>query len=577
MPPHRAVGKGVASSNITPLGSLGPPRPFVARKPGARAVTGRGGNAGGIASPVVTPSGAPSQPAPRPVIQHVPPHRALWRGLGSSNITRQGAPACPRPFVCRPPLPARGKSGNRGALAGGYGGVTTPQGALSSPAPRPRIQHLPPHRAVWRGLVSAIVTPSGVLAPPRKVQTFPPKVTRARIGSGTVSGGVASTGITPPFVTFTTTYQRPAPYIKRPAPARATIGRGGAAGGIASSNVTPPLGAPSNPPARPVLQHLPAHRAVWRGGAVPAPLVTTSQPRPFIFRPPLPARARLGNNLTAGDGLNSTSITRQGIPAGPRPFIFRSPAPARARLGPHGTASGGAAGVTTPQGIAGPPKPFVWRSPLPARGKTGPHGTTGSGYANPAGTPLGSLGPPHPFVARKGPQRALIGHGTVAGGVPSANVTPQGTAGPATAVRCPLTGPGPGPWPVTWPHGHAARSRYHRRAAPRTANQAPCTSPRGYRPARDNSIRPCGHPDPARHRGPTTAVYLPPAAARQAARPVAWPHGHAPADGCHRRPAARPANQAPGPSPGTGRPPRPASGGHRVHERHPARGAATAP
>ena len=247
-------GDGYASRISTPPVVLSQPRPFIARNPvRARAVCGpRPAPSGGVASPVSTPQGYPSNPAPRPVIQHLPPHRAkvgpgTYLAVGRPGVQTplgfQSQPA-PRPVIVHVPA-ARARLGLHGQAAGGVpSAVSTPLGSPSQPAPRPQIQHVPPHRAVWRGLAaqnyppaaaayrakpfifrsplpararlgnslaagdgypSSVITPLGSLPAPRKVPIFPPKVTRARTGpAGAPGAGVASSIVTPPFVTFTT-------------------------------------------------------------------------------------------------------------------------------------------------------------------------------------------------------------------------------------------------------------------------------------------------------------------------------------------------------------------------------------
>ena len=165
----------------------------------------------------------------------------------------------------RAPLPARGTAGNRGALAAGSRPRHHPARLPVQPRPTPANPAPPAAPFVWRGLASAIVTPSGILAPPRKVQMFPPKVTRARIGAGTVAGGVASPLASPRRSSRSPPPTSGPPRTSNARPQRAPPSAVAARHRHRSPNVTPPLGAPSNPPARPVLQHLPAHRAVWRG------------------------------------------------------------------------------------------------------------------------------------------------------------------------------------------------------------------------------------------------------------------------------------------------------------------------
>ena len=136
------------------------PRPFVARSASpARARVGNAASSGdGIASPVTTPQGSLSQPPPRPVIQHLPPHRAkvgpgTYLAVGRAGVqTPLGfkSQPPPRPVIAHIPIPSsRARLGLHGQAAGGVASaVSTPLGSPSQPAPRPVIQHLPRRRAV---------------------------------------------------------------------------------------------------------------------------------------------------------------------------------------------------------------------------------------------------------------------------------------------------------------------------------------------------------------------------------------------------------------------------------------------
>ena len=159
-PLARAAGAGRTGVQ-TSQGTAGPPRPFVFRSPApARARVGPQANtcSSGVPSQSVTPQGSPSSPAPRPVIQHLPPHRAkvgpgTYLATGRPGVRTplgfQSQPA-PRPVIVHVP-PARARLGLRGQAAGGVpSAVSTPLGSPSQPAPRPVIQHLPPRRA-WVG------------------------------------------------------------------------------------------------------------------------------------------------------------------------------------------------------------------------------------------------------------------------------------------------------------------------------------------------------------------------------------------------------------------------------------------
>ena len=335
-----SCGGGVqAPSPAVPVVTAFQPRPFVARRTTApaRAVAGpRPQPSGGIASPVVTPQGAPSSPPPRPVIVHLPPHRAkvgpgTYLATGRAGVqTPLGFQAQPaqRPVIVHVP-PARARVGLRGQAAGGVlSAVVTPLGSPSQPAPRPVIQHVPPHRVVWRGL-AALNFPSAVAL------------------------------------------YRPRPFVWRsPAPARARLGNNVQAGDGAYGTVTP-QGSPSSPAPRPVIQHVPGRRA-WVGGdtgpygGVTGRAATSpgaARPlRPFVFRSPAPARARLGNNLQTGAGAAGV-ITPQGSPSSPppRPVIVHVP--------PHRVVwRGGASRAVTPLGSAWPAAPVCVPVPGPGAG-----------------------------------------------------------------------------------------------------------------------------------------------------------------------------------------------------------------
>src|ERR1022692_2021151 len=133
------------------------------------------------------------------------------RGGEHPQPPRRSAP--PDPFVARKPS-VRAVVGQRSRPAGGVASaISTPLGSLAPPHPLV-IQHLPPRRGIGRGLASAALTPLGVVAPPRKVPLFPPRNARARVGHGTVAGGVLAGANLPPGFAA---YQRIAPVIKRPA------------------------------------------------------------------------------------------------------------------------------------------------------------------------------------------------------------------------------------------------------------------------------------------------------------------------------------------------------------------------
>ena len=440
----------------------------------ARARLGNNVLAGdGVASQAVTPQGSPSSPAPRPVIQHLPPRRVVWRGLATQNFPVPVTPYRGRPFVFRPPLPARARAGsNLAAAAGIASSSVTPQGSLG-----------PPHPFVWRspapargrlgnnlgcgdGLASSTVTPQGSIGPPHPfVARKGPQ--RASVGPRSrPHGGITSAAVTPQGAP-----SRPKPFIFRsPAPARARLGNNLQPGDGYASRISTPQGALSSPAPRPVLQHVPPHRAVWRGLAAANVIRQgiAGPPRPFIFRPPLRARARLGSSLQSGDGIASSTVTPSGFPQPTVPIVeFRPaasrvlwqgravsraaavttavqqpPAPVRRAVPGRALWRGFASRMVTPQGSPGPPRPFVWRSPLPARAGSGsaarpppgtrppwsprwvtrspaprpvlqhvpPHRVLWRGYASTSITRQGAAGPPRPFVWRSPlPARARLG------------------------------------------------------------------------------------------------------------------------------------------------------------------------
>jgi len=484
LPPHRAkvgpgtyLAAGVESQVVTPLGlqQQPPPRPVIVHVPAARARLGlRSQAAGGVPSAVTTPLGSPSQPASRPVVQHLPPHRVLWRGGGTQNYPQPATAYQARPFIFRPPAPARGRLGNGLRTGGGVASaVVTPLGSGSQPAPQPVIQHLPSRRAVWRGLAAA---------PPPAVTAYqrPPVQVRRPAPARALWHGLASQVVTPLGAPSRT---EPGWVFRSPAPARA-LWRGYA------SQIVTPLGAPPSPLPRPVIQHLPPHRArtgssLQCGAGVASQVVTPlgvlGPPRPFVWRSPAPARGRLGTRGLAGAGAASAIVTPLGSIGPPRPFVFRSPAPARTRLGSLGTAAGGVAGlVNLTQQPYQRPAPQI-RRPAPARGQAGQRGTAAAGIASQVVTPLGVIAPPRkvqifppkitrawvgrsavgagiasvgnlpagpqmyqrpaPYIKRPAPSRASLGpNHLAAGGIASPVVTPLGSLGPPSPFvwRAPL-------------------------------------------------------------------------------------------------------------------------------------------
>ena len=79
----------------------------------------------------------------------------------------------------------------------------------------------------------------GSLPPARKVQTFPPKVTRARIGPrGATGAGIAAAEV---FVAAAVTLEQRPPYQRTRLPIRARVGNSMQAGdGTATQNYPPP-------------------------------------------------------------------------------------------------------------------------------------------------------------------------------------------------------------------------------------------------------------------------------------------------------------------------------------------------
>ena len=383
--PRGAIAGGVIGL-VNPSGpGTGAPQPTFPvvppGPPGHRASVGHGGAGGGIASgaanavpvPVVT---AYQRTAPQ--IRHIPPARAslgpagaaaggtavqipqlgtpqvavnpvfgqrhvtrAWLGHGTvaGGIAFGAANAVPIPVVTayrrtapqiKRPAPARAHLGPRGNVAAG---VTAPP-PLVPGLPQPTVPDLvyrPPlrqPRGIWRGLASRAVTAATGQAYQRPLPYIKrPAPSRAVTGHGGVAGGIASRAITTP---TGQQYQRAAPYVKRPSPARALIGHGGVAGGVASRNITTPTGQ------------------------------SYQRPVPYIKRP-APKRAVVGHGGTSGGQAGLRNLTATAYQA--RPFIFRSPPPARARLGPRGTISNGVASRI----VAGPGTPQYGIPSIPGR------------------------------------------------------------------------------------------------------------------------------------------------------------------------------------------------------------------
>jgi hypothetical protein len=474
------LGDGVASQVVTPRGSLLAQRPFVARNPlPARARTGNSGTCGdGFAGPQPTAAVVAARVVARPFVFRSPPRARARVGNAASIGDGAGYPAIYppggatgsyglprpvtfpisfRPFTATPqpyqrtapqirrPRPQLAQVGPQArAVGGGRAGVQTPLGSPSRPrpfvfrSPAPARARVGPRQAPAAGVTSQVVTPRGTLPAPALrpvIVHLPPH--RAKVGPGTFIAAGRAGVLTP--LGFQS-QPPPRPVFVHVPPARARLGlRGQAAGGVASAVVTP-LGSPSQPAPRPVIQHVPPRRAVWRGLAVPAAVTAAvaSRPRPFVFRPSLPARARVGNSFTVGDGFagppNPVVTAYQRI----APQI-RRPAPARGRLGPRSAVAGGIASqVVTPRGTLPAPRKVQIFPPKITRARVG-HGTVAGGVVSAAITPVAPIPvtayqQPAPQVKRPAPSRALIGHGGTGGGVASQVVTPRGFPQPTVSI-----------------------------------------------------------------------------------------------------------------------------------------------
>jgi hypothetical protein len=320
------AGDGIASQVSTPRGSLGPPRPFVARIPGRRAIVGNNLQPGdGVASAIVTPRGSATSPQPRPVIQHRLPRRAIvgnniqvGDGIASGIVVPLGSPSSPaaRPVI-QHLAQRRALVGNNLQCGDGLASqVVTPRGATGPP--RPFVTRITGHRAVLgprstagAGAASGIVTPRGAATspPPRPVIVHVPQRRAVTGPAGRNAGGVASQVVTPP---GRASSPPPRPVIQHLPSRRAHVGHGTAGAGVASS-ISTPLGSRPFPAPRPVIQHLPPRRAIWRGPAPPvsAPgrLGKLGPPRPFV------ARGRMRRAVTGRGGIGG------GIPAPPLPVF----------------------------------------------------------------------------------------------------------------------------------------------------------------------------------------------------------------------------------------------------------------
>lgn len=485
-----ACGDGVAAPVSTPPGSPSHPKPYVWRSPAPRrAITGNNGQCGdGIAALVNQPPPALGVPQPTaPLLEFRPAlSRGRWGGVTGPGNAATAAVSAARPQAARSPAPRR-------ALWHGLASQTvTPLGTASRPKPFV-FRGPPPHRAIagnngqcGDGSIGLVNPPAGTIPPARKVPLFPPRIFRARIGRGTVSGGITAGPNLPPGAGA---YQRTPPVIKRPALSRALTGHGGVAGGVRGL-VNQPLSSALGQQHAWVARSPVPRRAIAGSNllcgdgiasAVSTPLGLASRPKPFIFRSPTPHRGLLGNNLACGDGIASGIITPlSSAPSPPpRPVIQHLP-PRRARVGNnvqcgdgiastvstppgviapprlllpwvshphtraltgHGTVAGGIAGlVNPPLGTPNVPRPVIAHVPPRRALVPGSNaGTPGGGIGSRAVTPLGSVGPPHPFVARKGPHRAQAGNNLQAGdGIASAISTPLGSP-PALPLRPAIT------------------------------------------------------------------------------------------------------------------------------------------
>ena len=235
--------------------------------------------------------------------------------------------------------------------------------ALRVPAAGALARSRPPARArvgnnlqPGDGYASPVVTPSGLLAPRRKVPQFPPKVTRARIGPrGGTGGGVASTSLTvqgvagppQPFV-----YRSPLP----PHPAWARLGpQGTAAAGIASTNVTPYVPPTFGPTLYPLQQ--PAGVARQAPGPQRTGRAQGSRGGPWFatLSPAAPPQAQPGQTWLR-------RFTRHQLPMMPPPGLS-GPPPAplhqpvgqnvRASIRPYAKGRTGAASTLVPAPLAG--------------------------------------------------------------------------------------------------------------------------------------------------------------------------------------------------------------------------------
>jgi len=263
--PHRVIGLFNPSPAAPVVTAYQRPAPQVKRPAPARAQAGpRGQIAAGIASAIVTPLGTLGPPRPFVFRSPLPPRpRGLWRGLAVKAPPPTAQPyQRPAPYIKRP-APHRAQIGPRGVIAGGTAGPPLVPAAQPYQRPGPYIKRPPPHRAqigprgtVAGGVASRIVTPLGSLPAPRKVPTFPPKIGRARVGPlSAIAGGIASPIVTPPPVPTVV----PPPVTVLAAPAvPMTIVINQALPMTIDVDFTPPMAVDVTPPGR-IAQPGPAH------------------------------------------------------------------------------------------------------------------------------------------------------------------------------------------------------------------------------------------------------------------------------------------------------------------------------
>src|ERR1039458_4760384 len=227
----------------------------------------------------------------------------------SYAVTPLGSPGPRLPPEARSPAPRRvtWRGGSGPASAAPVPVTPAKPAAARSPAPR---------RASWRGLASQAVTPLGNPGPPK------------------------------PFI------------FRSPAPRRSLAGNNLQCGdGIASRTVTP-LGSPSFPPSRPVIQHLPARRAVTgflgrNAGGYPGHNACPAFPLagPYVYQSMLVPAYSYPNPPTFWN-LLLDYVPPERRPAGARP---RTTQPSSTRPSPRGSPSSATSTPTTPRSPGPPP------------------------------------------------------------------------------------------------------------------------------------------------------------------------------------------------------------------------------